>query len=187
ATQCRTPQYAAKRSSKAATSGPRTNCALSITLATAASTCGLISLYCAFKSRNGITVYSLNHSRRAFRVECGSRKPKRRPSTSGLFLEERSRMSAKTSLSGLHNAGRAGSQPRTDVRWVQTPATSYGVATPAPEQHLRRASGTTVTPASLPPAGQARRRQFGSDRGRRRPRKLETLQNRSTLGVDYGI
>src|SRR5262249_16252741 len=95
-------------------------------------------------------------------------------------------MSAKTKLSGVHNAGQVGSQPPTDVRWVPTPATSYGLATPAPE-HPPRASGTTVTPASPPPAGQARRRQFGSDRGRRRPRKLETLQDRSTLGVDYGI
>jgi hypothetical protein len=44
----------------------------------------------------------------------------------------------KTSLSGVHNARRVGAQPPTDVRWVPTPATSYGVATPAPE-HLRRA------------------------------------------------
>jgi hypothetical protein len=42
-------------------------------------------------------------------------------------------------------------------------------------------------PASLPPAGPAGRRQFGSDRGRRQRWKLETLQARSTLGADHGI
>src|SRR5262249_3555582 len=51
---CSTPQKAAKRSSKAATCGPRTNCVLSITPATAASTSDFICRYCAFKSRNGI-------------------------------------------------------------------------------------------------------------------------------------
>ena len=52
---------------------------------------------------------------------------------------------------------------------------------------MLRRPGPTVRPASLPPAGQAGRRQFGSDRGRRRHRRLETLQARSTPGVDYGI
>ena len=47
--------------------------------------------------------------------------------------------------------------------------------------------GPTVRPASLPPAGQAGRRQFGSDRERRRRWRLETLQARSTPGADHGI
>ena len=48
-------------------------------------------------------------------------------------------------------------------------------------------SGPTVRPASLPPAGQAGRTQFGSDRGRRQRWKLETLEGRSTPGADQGI
>ena len=46
--------------------------------------------------------------------------------------------------------------------------------------------GPTVRPASLPPAGQAGRRQFGSDRGRRQRWKLETLQGLSTFGAGHG-
>jgi hypothetical protein len=47
--------------------------------------------------------------------------------------------------------------------------------------------GPTVRPASLPPAGQAGRRQFGLDRGHRGRWRLETLQGHSTPGADHGI
>jgi hypothetical protein len=45
----------------------------------------------------------------------------------------------------------------------------------------------TIRPTALPRAGQAGRRRFGSDRGRRRHSRLETLQGRSTRGADHGI